>query len=157
VAYFQSIGQTISMAEGEAFLKAWLAAYPNIARWHQNCREWVQAGEPVRMVDGRRRWLVGEATKHTTMANNIVQGSCASAMKLALYAIHDRLPAVDPSARLVGVIHDEVLIECDQDCAYAVLEMAEQAMVEAGVEIFGDSILLEAAGGVGDSWGSAKG
>ena len=156
VNYFQSIGQTISLEEGRAFLDAWLKAYPNIAKWHQNCRNWVEAGEPVTMVDGRRRWLVGDARKHTTMANNIVQGSCASAMKLALYAIHQRLPKIDRSARLVGVIHDEVLIECDPDSASSVLEMAEQSMVEAGKEIFGDSILLEAEGGIGDSWGSAK-
>ena len=109
------------------------------------------------MVDGRRRFLVGEARKHTTMANNIVQGSCASAMKLALYAIHERLPKIDKTARLVGVIHDEVLIECDADQAGTILEMAEKAMVEAGKEIFGDEILLEAEGGVGDSWGACKG
>ena len=157
VNYFQSIGQTISLEEGKAFLDAWLKAYPNIAKWHNHCRELVMSGEPVRMVDGRRRWLVGDALKHTTMANNIVQGSCASAMKLALYAIHQRLPEIDSSARLVGVIHDEVLIECDPESASSVLEMAEQSMVEAGKEIFGDEILLEAEGGIGDSWGSAKG
>jgi DNA polymerase I-like protein with 3'-5' exonuclease and polymerase domains len=157
VNYFQSIGMTITLAEGEAFLQAWLNAYPNIARWHNQCREWVKAGEPVRMVDGRRRYLMGEAEKHTTMANNIVQGSCASAMKLALAEIYDKLPSIDPTARLVGVIHDEVLIEADTDRAWAVLELAEAAMVEAGKEIFGDSILLEAEGSVGDSWGSAKG
>ena len=39
VNYFQSIGQTISLEEGKAFLDAWLKAYPNIAKWHQDCRE----------------------------------------------------------------------------------------------------------------------
>ena len=157
VNYFQSIGQTISLEEGSAFRDAWLKAYPNIAKWHQDCRNWVESDQPVQMVDGRRRFLVGEARKHTTMANNIVQGSCASAMKLALYAIHERLPKIDKTARLVGVIHDEVLIECDADQAGTILEMAEKAMVEAGKEIFGDEILLEAEGGVGDSWGACKG
>jgi len=156
VNYFQAIGQTITLAEGEKFLKAWLAAYPNIGRWHNQCRELVKSGEAVRMVDGRRRYLVGESEKHTVMANNIVQGSCASAMKLALAEVYDKLPSIDPTARLIGVIHDEVLIECDADHAHAVLEMAENAMVEAGKEIFGDKILLDAEGGVGDSWGSAK-
>ncbi|MFZ9655407.1 MAG: DNA polymerase [Limnohabitans sp.] len=157
VNYFQSIGEMISLAEGEAFLKAWLDAYPNIAKWHNNCRAWVESGAPVRMVDGRRRWLLDDAAKHTTMANNIVQGSCASAMKLALYAIFCRLAAIDPSARLVAVIHDEVLIECAEGKGEEILVMAQEAMVEAGREIFGDAILLEAEGGVGDSWGSAKG
>lgn len=155
--YFQAIGQPITLKEGEAFLKAWLAAYPKIGRWHNLCRELVDAGAPVTMVDGRRRWLHGDSARHTIMANNIVQGSSASAMKLALAAIYDRLPAIDTTARLVGVIHDEVLIECDADHADAILAMAEAAMVEAGKEIFGDSILLEAEGGIGDSWGGAKG
>ena len=91
------------------------------------------------------------------MANNVCQGSCASAMKLALAAIYAKLPTVDPSARLVGVIHDEVLIECDADYADEILQLAETAMVEAGKEIFGDEILLEAEGGIGTSWGGAKG
>ena len=155
--YFLSLGQPITLKEAEVFHKAWLAAYPNVAKWHNLCRELVEAGAPVTMVDGRRRWLHGDSARHTIMANNICQGSCASAMKLALAAIYERLPSVDPSARLVGVVHDECLIECDAEHADAVLALAEAAMVEAGKEIFGDSILLEAAGGIGDSWGGAKG
>ena len=154
---FQAIGQPISLKEGEAFLKAWLAAYPKIGRWHNHCRELVDAGAPVTMVDGRRRWLFGDSARHTIYANNVCQGSCASAMKLALAAIYDRLPAFDTTARLVGVIHDEVLIECDAEHAEAILVMAQESMVEAGREIFGDAILLEAEGGIGDSWGGAKG
>ena len=155
--YFQSIGQLISLEEGEAFLKAWLDAYPAIHRWHNNCRELVRADEPVVMVDGRQRFLVGDAAKHTTMANNIVQGSCASAMKLALYGIYQQLPSIDPTARLVGAIHDEVLIECAQGKGNLILEMAQQQMLSAGEEIFGDEVPLEAEGGVGESWGAAKG
>ena len=155
--YFQSIGEFISLAEATQFRDAWLAAYPKIAEWHAQCRRLVDADEPVTMVDGRRRYLRGDAAKPTTFANNVVQGSCASAMKLALAAIYEREKKIDPTARLVGVIHDEVLIECDENKADAILAMAEEAMTEAGVEIFGDTVLLEAEGGVGESWGSAKG
>jgi DNA polymerase-1 len=155
--YFQAIGEFISLAEAEAFRDAWLKAYPRIAAWHQDCRNWVDAGEPVRMVDGRRRFLFGDSARHTIMANNVCQGSCASAMKLALAAICEREKEIDPTARLVAVVHDEVLIECDENKADAILEMAEKAMVEAGIEIFGDAVLLEAEGGIGLSWGEAKG
>lgn len=117
----------------------------------------MRADEPVVMVDGRQRFLVGDAAKHTTMANNIVQGSCASAMKLALYGIYQQLPSIDPTARLVGAIHDEVLIECAQGKGNLILEMAQKQMLSAGEEIFGDEVPLEAEGGVGESWGAAKG
>jgi len=156
VNYFQSLGQLISYEEGEAFLKAWLAAYPNIQKWHNTCRELVKQGEPVVMVDGRRRQLIGEnVQRHTTMANNIVQGSCASAMKLALYGIHKELPALDSTARLVAVIHDEVLIECAEGKGDEILAMARQQMMQAGTEIFGPKVPLEAEGSVGKSWGDA--
>ena len=62
VNYFQSIGQLISLEEGEAFLKAWIDAFPRIAAWHNVCRDLVKAGQPVIMVDGRRSYLYrGEA------------------------------------------------------------------------------------------------
>ena len=87
------------------------------------------------------------------MANNIVQGSCASVMKLALYGIHQSLRAIDESARLVGVIHDEVLIECEQGKGEAILAMAKAQMMQAGAEILGPKVPLEAEGAVGTSWG----
>ena len=156
VNYFASLGQIISYAEGEKFLKAWLLAYPKIAEWHKECRNRVERGEAVRMVDGRRRFLHGEAAKHTTFANNTVQGSCASVVKLAMAVIYDRLPVIDKTARLIAQIHDEVVIECERDKAEKVLEMAKKVMEEAGKEIFGDEIALIAEGSWGESWGDAK-
>ena len=156
VAYFQGLGINISLEQGTDFLNAWIDAYPNIHKWHNTCKNLVDAGEPVRMVDGRRCFLNGARSKHTIMCNNIVQGSCASAMKLALWGIYNALPGIDPSARLVGVIHDEVLIECEQGRGEAILDMARAHMVQAGSEIFGSSVVFKADGGVGNSWGAAK-
>jgi len=156
VNYFASLGQIISYEEGEKFLKAWLQAYPKIAEWHKECRNRVDRGEAVRMVDGRRRFLHGEASKHTTFANNTVQGSCASVVKLAMAVIYDRLPGIDKTARLIAQIHDEVVIECERDKAEKVLEMAKKVMEEAGKEIFGDEVDLIAEGNYGESWGDAK-
>ena len=156
VNYFASLGQIISYEEGEKFLQAWLLAYPKIAEWHKECRNRVDRGEAVRMVDGRRRFLHGEAIKHTTFANNTVQGSCASVVKLAMAVIHDRLPVIDESARLIAQIHDELIIECVHEKAEKVLEMAKSVMEEAGKEIFGDEVALIAEGSYGESWGDAK-
>jgi DNA polymerase-1 len=156
VAYFQSLGMTISLEQGTDFLNAWIEAYPNIYKWHNTCKNLVDAGEPVRMVDGRRCFLNGVRSKHTIMCNNIVQGSCASAMKLALYGIYNAMPGIDSSARLVGVIHDEVLIECEKGKGQAILDMARAHMIQAGSEIFGSSVSFAADGGIGNSWGAAK-
>ena len=155
VNYFSNQGIEISLAEATKFLNSWLEAFPKIAEWHQACKIAVERGEDAVMVDGRRRILVGDRAKHTVMANNIVQGSCASAMKLALYAIWKDLAQLDPTARLVAVVHDQVTIEADENCAAEILEFAQSCMVEAGKEIFGDAVLLEAEGGIGHTWGEA--
>jgi DNA polymerase-1 len=156
VNYFNAIGIQISLSQGEDFRNAWLKAYPNIAKWHNTCKALVESGQPVFMVDGRRRFLQGETAKHTVFANSTVQGSSASAMKLALAAIHKRKRKIDPTAKLVACVHDEIIIECDADKADDILAMAKASMIEAGQEIFGNDITLDADGGVGDSWGSAK-
>ena len=155
VNYFSGLGLEISLAEATVFLNAWLQAYPKIAEWHQKCKRAVENGEDAVMVDGRRRALLGDQAKYTVMCNNIVQGSCASAMKLALYGIWRDLDQLDPSARLVAVVHDQVTIEADENCAAEILEFAQSCMVEAGKEIFGDEVLLEAEGGIGRTWGEA--
>jgi DNA polymerase-1 len=155
VGYFQSIGQIISWEEGDAFLRAWISSYPAIERWHNDAREVVKGGGDVRMVDGRRCFLMGERSKHTIYCNNQVQGSCASATKLALYGVWKELPALDTSARIVGAIHDEILIECEQGKGEAILAMAREQMREAGEDIFGPEVPLEADGSVGSSWGAA--
>ena len=155
VNYFSANGVTISLKEGEQFRSAWLKTYPQIAKWHKHCRAMVDACEPVRMVDGRRRYLTGEAKRHTIFANNTVQGSCASVMKLAMYGIHIELRNIDLTARMVGQIHDELLIECDETKAPQVLELAKSMISRAGHEIFGDDIEMVAEGSSGKSWGEA--
>ena len=156
VNYFSGLGLTISLKQGEEFLKTWLDVFPNIRAWHERCKLDVENEVPVYTVDGRRRFLEGGMAKYTTMCNNIVQGSCASAMKLALRMIWDRMPEIDTEARLVAVIHDEVLIEASEDKAHEIFDLAQNSMTEAGVEIFGDEVLLVAEGGVANSWGDAK-
>ena len=49
-------------------------------------------------------------------------------MKLAMYGIHQQLKDIDPTARLVAQIHDELLIEVAEDKADAVLSLAESVM-----------------------------
>ena len=71
-------------------------------------------------------------------------------MKLAMFGIHQQLKDIDPTAKLVAQIHDELLIEVAEDKADAVLAR-QSVMVSAGQEIFGDGIEMVAEGGIGDS------
>jgi len=157
VKYFLGLGKIISNKEAEDFLNAWHKVYPEIGEWHQRNREKVRRGEPVRMVDLRRRFLSGKSAKHTTFSNNEVQGSCASVVKIAMGAIVKELPKIDPKARLVLQVHDEIMVECSVLRSVKVLKTMEKLMSEAGKEVFGDSVKFGADGGVGFTWSEAKG
>ena len=156
VNQFQKWGQFITLKQGTEFRDQWLKAFPNILRWQNTCRQLVRQGEDVVMVDGRRRQLIGDkAQRVTNFCNNTVQGSCASAMKLALYGIHKNMPAIDPAARLVAVVHDEVLIQCTKGKGEEIMAMAKEQMLQAGAEIFGPEVPFTSGGSVGHSWGDA--
>jgi DNA polymerase I len=77
----------------------------------------------TRTLAGRRRLGVG---KFTEKLNTPVQGSGADGLKLALGLLWERRAAC-PSASPVLVVHDEIVVECDEEDA----ERAREWMVEA--------------------------
>lgn len=150
--YFAASGVTITLDEATEFRKAWLAAYPAMAEWHRKAKWECEKGE-VRMVDGRRRWLVGEQAKPTVWLNNLVQGTAASIVKATMVGIWPRLPK---DARLVAQIHDELIVETPEGSGEEVLEIMKAQLLLAGRLIIGDSVDMVGEGSVAKSWGQAK-
>lgn len=64
--------------------------------------------------------------------NMPIQGTSADILKRALRLLHDSLR--DTSGRLVNIVHDEVIVECDAAEADATAEKLEKAMCAAGAE-----------------------
>ena len=150
--YFASFGNFITEEEAKEFRSAWLNAYPGMAKWHAWAKREVEKGE-VRMVDGRRRWLVGDQARPTVLLNNIVQGTAASIVKQAMVGIWPRLPK---GARLVAQVHDELIVEAPEGAGEEVLEMMQRQLLLAGRLIIGDSVDMVGEGSVAKSWGQAK-
>lgn len=148
--YCATLGLFITFNEAVELLGRWHNAYPAFGEWHKKCQDLAEAGEPVRTLVGRRRWLYGDDNRLTTQANNIVQGTSADIMKAALVEIHRQLPT---GAQLIACVHDEVLIECEDIDGEAVAEMVLREMQEAAVPILGTSVAIKAEGGVLQSWG----
>lgn len=149
-AYFATVGMFISEREAGEFRRRWHKAYPAISEWHNVCQSRALQGSPMRTMTGRRRYLYGQDNRLTTQANNLVQGTSADIMKAALVEIHRQLPG---TAHLVAVVHDEIIVECDEADAQDVLALVTREMEEAAVPIIGDSVRVLAEGGVLDSWG----
>lgn len=152
INYFEAFGQFITRREAEFFREAWLSAYPAFSLWHSFCRG--QALErQVRMVDGRLRALEPPLDKHTVVANNIVQGTSASIVKLTMNRVRENLP---DRAFLFGQAHDEILVECCEGDGGFCLALMKSELRDAGVEILGSSVEMVGEGAVVRSWGDAK-
>ena len=150
--YFASFGNTITIEEATEFRKAWLDAYPAMAEWHRKAKWACEQGQ-VRMVDGRRRWLMGEQARPTVWLNNLVQGTAASIVKHTMVRIHKKLPA---AARLVAQIHDELIVEAPTGSGEEILQMMRDQLFAAGRDVIGDSVDMIGEGSVARSWGQAK-
>ena len=64
--------------------------------------------------------------------NAPIQGTSADILKRALRLLSDELR--DTSAKIVNIIHDEIVVEVDEDEAPAVAQTVERAMCAAGEE-----------------------
>ncbi|HEX8685240.1 MAG TPA: DNA polymerase, partial [Pyrinomonadaceae bacterium] len=84
------------------------------------------------------------------MANGLItHNSSADIIKRALRLLHDRLRGTE--ARVVNVVHDEVVVECPEAEAEGFTEAVEEAMCAAGEEyVRAVPIKVEAA--VTDEW-----
>lgn len=61
-----------------------------------------------------------------------IQGTSADILKRALRLLHDRLART--SGKLVNIVHDEVIVECDAAEAESAAETLHKAMCDAGEE-----------------------
>ena len=151
--YFASFGNAITLDEATEFRKAWLAAYPAMAEWHRRAKWEVERSGEVRMVDGRRRWLMGEQARPTVWLNNLVQGTAASIVKRTMVGVKAKLPT---GARLIAQIHDELIVEAPIGAGEEILQLMQSQLLAAGREIIGDSVDMLGEGSVAKSWGQAK-
>lgn len=138
----------ITEEDAVEFRNAFRALYPGLVKWQEVTGN--TKPEYVYTYRGRRRYITpGEG--YCTRINNIVQGSAADGMKLALVEIHRKgiLPLLN--------VHDEVVIECQTMHAENVLTTVQNVMVDAMYRAVGMNarrpvVPIEVEAGIADSW-----
>jgi DNA polymerase I len=81
--------------------------------------------------------------------NMPIQGTSADILKRALRLLHDSLKGT--SGRLVNIVHDEVIVECDADDAPMIAEKLDRAMCSAGEE-YVKSVPVKVDVHISDEW-----
>jgi len=89
------------------------------------------SGRMMRLrFDENDRQQVGAARRNGV--NMPIQGTSADILKRALRLLHDAIRGT--SAKLVNIVHDEVILECDAVDAERTSEILDKAMCDAGEE-----------------------
>lgn len=115
-------GIEISEEEATDYRNAFRDLYPGLVRWQEKTGN--TKPEYVYTVRGRRRYITpGEG--FCTRINNIVQGSAADGMKLALVELYRQ------GINVILNVHDEVVIECTAQSAEEILQIVRDTMPTA--------------------------
>jgi DNA polymerase-1 len=151
-------GVDMSLKEAEKYRKAFFDTYPGLRRWQRRTAELAEASHSVKTPSGRVRTFKRKHGKsyYTAFLNTPVQGGAAEVMLAALAALDRRLLGID--AKLVNVVHDEMVLEVAADEVAAAKAAVEEAMVEGMLSIFPRADcngLVEAHSG--PNWAEAKG
>jgi DNA polymerase-1 len=148
-------GTDITLEEAALYKRQFFGTYPGLAAWHEQERLRMKRGETeTRTLAGRRR--VG-VDRFTEWVNAPVQGTGADGLKLALAFLWERR-AECPGAVPVACVHDEIVVECDEDEAEKVKAWLEKAMIDGmeevlnGPEVGGPRVPVEVETQVDKSW-----
>ena len=146
-------GVEMSLEEAFAYRERFFGTYEGIARWHSRTSARVDRGEyETRTLTGRLRRDVRFYTEHL---NAPVQGTAADGMKLALALLWERREAC-PGAVPVLAVHDEIVVECNEEDAEKAKAWLVKAMkdgMDAVVNTSEPHVPIEVEASVAQTWG----
>ena len=144
------------MEDAERYVTAFRNAYPTLVKWQRATGESESAAIFTKM--GRRRLtLTDRSSKFTTRINTEVQGTAGDIAKLSLLKIWEKINTdPDPGeARLIGTVHDEILLEVKDGTDEKWSDILKSVMEEAGSELI-KSLPIIADVKSGKSWADCK-
>jgi DNA polymerase I-like protein with 3'-5' exonuclease and polymerase domains len=168
VAYMKFSEIEISLAEAQRFHAAFFKLYGGYKPYHY--RIWKRADSEFRengevllkTRSGRVRRLTEDdmrykskqdpskkRPKKTVVYNTPVQSLTSDGLKQALFLLWPHLKALD--ARLVNIVHDEIIIECRKDVAAEMSGRLEDCMVR-GMECYLKKVPVVVEAKIADSW-----
>lgn len=146
----------LSQTEAEDIMRRYFATYRGLDAWLREAAKQVIIGRAARTASGRmmRFRFDEDDRKAISLAqrngkNMPIQGTSADILKRALRLLHDKIRGT--SARLVNIVHDEILVECDAAEAEATAKKLEDAMCEAGEE-FVKKVPVKVDVKISDDW-----
>ena len=149
-------GVHMSEKQAQKFRDSFFDLYEGVAAWHEHVKSVDMAAHVARSIGGRLRYLEGD--EYNEYFNHPVQATNADGLKASLPLVYQKLKQYGGRARMIHMVHDEILLEVDDDPE--LIKATEQDLSDcmvAGAQPFFKSVPVVAEAASGDSWATAKG
>ena len=129
----------LTQTDAENTLRKYFSTYPKMDAWLRQQAQNVLTERQMRTASGRLaktrfvdgdRASIGAAQRYAK--NMPIQGTSADILKRALRLLHNDIAGT--SAKLVNIVHDEIVVECDAAETEAATAKLDSAMSRAGSE-----------------------
>lgn len=146
----------LSQKQAEDTLRRYFATYPALDSWLREAARRATTERLGRTASGRMmkfrfdqadRASVAQAQRNAK--NFPIQGTSADILKRALSLLHAEISGTD--SKLVNIVHDEIIVECDAKKADEIAKVLENAMLAAG-EDFLSKVPVKVDVQVAESW-----
>lgn len=149
----------LDRTSAQQLIDAYKQRFTGINTFLDTCVDYAKQHGYVATMMGRRRAIPQiEARQPNVRAlgerlaiNSVVQGSAADLIKVAMVRLHRKLDAI-PGARLLLQIHDELVVEADENIADQAAELMKTEM-ESAMQL---TVPLVVDLGRGKNWHEAK-
>lgn len=153
----RTYGVDMEYDEAAEYLENFRQTYHEGRQWQLDHTKACEHSLEVRTPLGKLRRLDPE-TYYTVCLNTPVQGGAAEIMLKAMVNLWDAIRNSGADARILNIVHDEVIVDCHVDDIQKVGKLIKKAMCDAMVFVFPDATvdgLVDV--GVGMNWAEAKG
>jgi len=146
----------LTTREAEDVLRRYFASYRRLDDYLRDAADRAVRERQARTASGRlvRFRYDDQDRQQISMTqrngkNTPIQGTSADILKRALRLLHDDLR--DTSARIVNIIHDEIVVEVDEPEAQPIAARVERAMCAAGQEYL-KTVPVKVETEIADEW-----
>lgn len=129
----------LSQSDAENTMRKYFATFRQLDSYLRDSAAAVIAERTARTGSGRMLRLRFDENDRQQVAsarrygvNMPIQGTSADILKRSLRLLHASLS--ETTAKLVNIVHDEIIVECDKEQAEPIKAAVEAAMVKAGEE-----------------------
>jgi len=129
----------LSQTNAEDIMRKYFATYRGLDSWLREAARKVTTERLARTASGRMSRFRFDEDDRKAMSlaqrngkNMPIQGTSADILKRALHLLHRQINGT--SARLVNIVHDEIIVEADASEAESAADKLNKAMCAAGEE-----------------------